>query len=90
MIERIAKRGRSRLTVAALPAQFAGMRRLDTTPHPPERPEMGVSVAYGKGEVTGRVALYDRGLSDIPDGPESSTIYDEINQKYGTSIPLPE
>ena len=68
------------MTVAALPDQFAGLRRLETTPHPPERPEMGVSVAYGKGEVTGRVALYDRGLSDIPDGPESSTIYDEINR----------
>ena len=41
---------------------------------------MGASVAYGKGEFTGRVALYDRGLDDIPDGPESSTIYDEINR----------
>jgi hypothetical protein len=79
-IERITKRGRNRLTSAALPDQFAGLRRLETAPHPPERPEMGVSVAYGKGEVTGRVALYDRGLSNIPDGPESSTIYDEINR----------
>lgn len=80
MIERIAKRSRNRLNAAALPDQLAGLRRLETVPHPPERPEMGVSVAYGKGEVTGRVALYDRGRSDIPDGPESSTIYDEINR----------
>ena len=68
-----------RLTAAALPDQLAGLRRRETAPYP-HRPETGVSVAYSSGEVSGRVALYDRGLDHIPDGPESSVIYDEINR----------
>ena len=41
------------MTAVTLPDQFAGLRRLEAAPHPPERPEMGVSVAYRKREVTG-------------------------------------
>lgn len=70
---------RDRLMAATLPDQFAGLSRRETAQHA-QRPEMGASVAYGKSDVTGRVALYDRGFDDIPDGPESSTIYDEINR----------
>ena len=72
-------RSRDRLTAAALPDQLGGLSRRETAQHA-QHPEMGASVAYGKGEITGRVALYDRGLDNIPDGPESSTIYDEINR----------
>ena len=77
--ESTTRRSRDLLTAAMLPDQFAGLSRRDTAQHA-QHPQMGVSVAYGKGEITGRVALYDRGLDDIPDGPESSTIYDEINR----------
>ncbi len=81
--ESTTRRSRDRLTAAMLPGQFAGLARRETAQHA-QHPEMGASVAYGKGrgkgEVSGRVALYDRGLDDVPDGPESSTIYDEINR----------
>lgn len=70
----------NRLDAEMLPDELAGLNRGRTTLRHPERPEAGFSVAYQRPGVKARVTRFDRGLDDIPDGPQSAVVFDEVNQ----------